>query len=148
MKWVVVDANVLVAGLLTADAEAPTAAIVNAMVAGRLRHLLSNALLAEYRQVLLRPKIVARHGLSEQDVDGLLVEIVAGSAMRSPRPGSVAAPAPGDQHVFDLLLDHDDTVLVTGDRLLLRDGEDRGLAICTPAALCDASAHGGRKRQL
>ena len=76
MKWVGVDTNVLVAGLLTADAEAPTAAIVNALVAGRLRYLLSEALLREYRQVLLRAKAVARHGLSERQIDELLVEVV------------------------------------------------------------------------
>jgi putative PIN family toxin of toxin-antitoxin system len=133
MTPVVVDTNVLVAGLLTADPGAPTLAIVNAMVSGQLRHLLSEALLAEYRQVLLRPKIAARHGLSEENVDALLVEIVAGGAMRSPPPTSSRAPDPGDQHLFELLLETDDALLITGDRLLLRAGRAHTLRIRTPA---------------
>ncbi|MEX0450131.1 PIN domain-containing protein [Spiribacter sp. 221] len=56
MRCVIVDTNVLVAGLITADRQSPTGRAVDAMLNGRLLFLLSPALLAEYRTVLLRAK--------------------------------------------------------------------------------------------
>ena len=56
----VVDTNVVVSGLITSDATAPTARILDAMLRGELRFLLSEELLSEYRSVLLRPKIAAQ----------------------------------------------------------------------------------------
>ena len=44
---VVVDTNVVVAALLTADAAAPPARILDGMLGGRFLYLLSPALLAE-----------------------------------------------------------------------------------------------------
>ena len=67
-RVVVVDTNVVVAGLLTGDDSAPTARVLNGMVAASFLFLLSSALLAEYREVLLRPKIQSRHGLSEDEM--------------------------------------------------------------------------------
>jgi polysaccharide export outer membrane protein len=49
--WVV-DTNVLVAALLTAQADSPTARTLDAMLDGSLMFLLSPALLAEYRRQL------------------------------------------------------------------------------------------------
>ena len=53
----VVDTNVVVSGLLTSVADAPPAMLLDAMLAGRVSFLLSTDLLAEYRDVLLRPAI-------------------------------------------------------------------------------------------
>jgi uncharacterized protein len=69
--WVV-DTNVLVAGLLTADSESPPARILNAMLEGELRFLLCVELLAEYRTVMLRKRIQRHHGLEVSEVDALL----------------------------------------------------------------------------
>ena len=66
--WVV-DTNVLVAAVLTAQVDSPTARTLGAMLDGSLMFLLSPALLAEYRAVLLRPRLVQRHGLAEVEVD-------------------------------------------------------------------------------
>jgi hypothetical protein len=38
---------------------------------------MSLALLAEYRSVLLRPKVSNLHGLTEAEIDGLLVDLTA-----------------------------------------------------------------------
>ena len=46
MRLVIVDTNVLVAGLLTANEESPTARVVDGMLNGELLFLLSPALLA------------------------------------------------------------------------------------------------------
>ena len=48
---VIVDTNVIVAGLLTANAASPVARILDAMLAAAFPYVLSEALLDEYRGV-------------------------------------------------------------------------------------------------
>ncbi len=115
----VIDTNVVVSGLLTGDTAAPTCRILNAMLAGTFFYLLSEDLLAEYRRVLLRPRIQALHGLSEAEVDTILLDIAANGGLRIPFPAPEPPPDPGDQHVWDLLAAESGAVLVTGDRGLL-----------------------------
>jgi putative PIN family toxin of toxin-antitoxin system len=85
--WVV-DTNVLVAALLTAQADSPTARTLDAMLDGSLMFVLSPALLAEYRAVLLRPRLAQRHGLTEAEVDELLATITANAIWREPHAPS------------------------------------------------------------
>ena len=106
----VVDTNVVVAGLLTGRADFPTARIVDAMRKGTFAFLLSTALLAEYRQVLLRPKIRALHRLRERDVDATLTEIVANAIIREPEPRT-GAPDAEDDHLWSLIQDRKSTRL-------------------------------------
>ena len=116
---VVVDTNVLVAGLMTARETAPSAVIVDAMVAGRLPVLLSIDLLTEYRSVLLRPAIVSRHGLFEPQVDTLLAAIVTQAMIEPAEVCPIDPPDPDDAHVWALLCARHDAVLVTGDIALV-----------------------------
>ena len=73
----VVDTNVLAAGLITKDGISPVTRIVDAMLSGKLIYLISPPLLDEYRAVLVRPKLNRMHGLSAQEVDLLLTELVS-----------------------------------------------------------------------
>jgi len=114
----VVDTNVVVAGLITGASDSPVAAVVDAMLSGTLLYLMSPALLAEYRAVLLRPKLAALHGLTEEEVDRLLVEITANAIWREPS-AMPTAPDPGDDHLWALLAAFAGSSLITGDRLLL-----------------------------
>lgn len=127
-RQVVVDTNVLVSGLLTHDPLSPLAIILDGMLTGRIRFLLSSRLLAEYREVLLRPRVQRRHGLAVTEVDELLTEIAVVAAWREPHTTVVeakdagpqaAAPDPGDDHLWELLRLADDAILVTGDALLV-----------------------------
>jgi uncharacterized protein len=115
----VIDTNVLVSGVLTSQEGAPTKRIMEAMVRCKLRVLLSERLLAEYRRVLLRPRIADRHGLTEADVDRLLLEIVANAVIRDPvvQIGE-GVTARGDEHVVALLKTMPNPVLVTGHSAL------------------------------
>jgi len=112
----VVDTNVVVAGVLTGSADSPTAKILDGMCNGAFPFLLSTALLAEYRDVLLRKKIRALHRLSERDVDILLTALAANAIVREPalRTG---APDANDNHLWALVQCEVNCVLVTGDRL-------------------------------
>lgn len=128
MRLAVVDTNVLVAGLITADAKSPTARVLNEMLNGECLFLLSPALLAEYRVVLLRPKLVALHGLAERDIDGVLTEITLNALWREP----VAygnAPDPGDNHLWALLDHEPEAILVTGDQKLLSDPHEQAIVV-------------------
>ena len=148
-RYVVVDTNVLVSGLLTRDPTSPLAVIVDGMLSGRFPLLLSSRLVAEYREVLLRPRIQRLHGLAVAEVDELLTEIIVMGSWRDPpavagdanvlAPAVVsapdpAAPDPGDDHLWELLRSADDAILVTGDGLLIERPPSFS-AVMTPRAL-------------
>jgi len=132
----VIDTNVVASGLLTSVAASPTARILDGMLVGRFRFLLSLELLAEYREVLLRPKIRRRHELSSAEVDVILTEIAANGAI-------VEAEAAGtrtrkqDEHLRRILAAVPAARLVTGDRRLV-DQVVEGARVLTPKEFADA----------
>ena len=95
------------------------------MLNGRLPFLLSADLLAEYRSVLVRPLLVARHGWDGQTVEALLAALTTAACLRQPESGAAAShdPAPacpaGDQHPVRLLAREPWAALVSGDHPLL-----------------------------
>ncbi len=115
----VIDTNVVVSGFLTRLAASPTARILDGMLAGGFRFLLSVELLAEYRAVLLRPKIRRRHGLSQTQIDLLLTEIVANGVVLDIEPPAGRTARKGDDHLWRILAAASSTLLVTGDRRLV-----------------------------
>jgi len=130
----VVDTNVVVAGLITGADRSPVALIMDAMLSGSLLYLLSPELLAEYRSVLLRPKLTKLHGLTEAEVDRLLVELTANAMWREPKP---ASPARGDDHLWALLNAYAGSILITGDRLLLENPPARS-SVISPKTCVDS----------
>jgi uncharacterized protein len=124
----IIDTNVVVAGLLTSDENSPVAHILDAMLRATFRFVVSEALLAEYRMVLRRPALRKLHGLSITELDTVLTDLARHAIVLSPVQAE-SAPDPGDQHLWDLLAARDDLVLVTGDKVLLRDSGMRGRVI-------------------
>jgi len=137
-KALVVDTNVLVSGLLTVDPSAPTAWFLDRMLAASLPmpFLLSEDLLDEYLEVLRRPRLRSLHGLSDEEIDTLLEEIVLNGILREPVPSASRAPDSGNQHLFDLLAAQPGAVLVTGDRMLL-DHSPLRASILSPRVALD-----------
>lgn len=125
---VVVDTNVVVAGLLTANDRAPTARILDGMLTAAFPFVLSESLLAEYRKVLARPALRKAHGLIDTELDTLLTDVALHAIILKPRRAT-SAPDPGDQFLWDLLAERLDLVLVTGDKLLLQDKRMNGRVI-------------------
>ena len=133
----VIDTNVFVAGLITSEERAPTALIIDAMLAGSMAFLLSPKLLSEYSHVLQRPKIASLHGLSRDQVELILVETTANAIWREPgRDREYFCPDQGDAHLWDLLASEPSAVLITGDRLLI-DNPRPGASIISPSAWRD-----------
>jgi putative PIN family toxin of toxin-antitoxin system len=132
-RMFIVDTNVVVAGLITAQADSPTVQLLDAMLDGRLIYLLSADLLREYRTVMLRPKLARMHGLNETEIDALLTDITANALWRDPPADDLhQAPDPRDSHLWALLACDPSAVLVTGD-LLLQENPRPGVSVISPA---------------
>lgn len=121
---VIVDTNVIVAGLLTGNTTSPVARILDGMLAAAFPFVVSEALLAEYRAVLVRPALRKQHGLTVTEIDRLLTDIAQHAIVLAPGVGS-PAPDAGDQLLWDLLAAKADLLLVTGDKALQRDAAMR-----------------------
>ena len=129
---VIVDTNVVVAGLLSANEVSPVARILDGMLAAAFPFVVSEALLAEYRTVLVRPNLRKLHGLKVAEVEALLTDL-AQHAIVLTSASAPPAPDPGDQLLWDLLGARSDLLLVTGDKRLLRDAGMKGRVISAQA---------------
>lgn len=132
---VAIDTNVVVAGLLTSRADSPVVQILDDMLAAAFPFAVSEALLAEYRDVLNRPALGKVHGLDRNEVEALVVSLAQYAVVLTPVP-TTSAPDPGDQHVWELLAAMDGLRLVTGDKLLLKAPAKAELTM-TPAAFVE-----------
>ena len=129
----VVDTNVVVSGLISSEKVSPTAKILDDMLRGNLFYLLSAALLREYRDVLLRPKLMRLHGLNEREIEKVLTEITGNAIWREPPPDKkYISPDPQDAHLWALLASEPKAILVTGDRLLMENPRPQS-SIISPA---------------
>ena len=129
---VIVDTNVVVAGMLTKQDASPVARILDGMLGAAFPFVLSETLLAEYRAVLVRPVLRKLHGLSVAEVEAILTDLAQHAIVLAP-VGAPPAPDPGDQLLWELLAARADLVLVTGDKLLLRDTGMQGRVISPQA---------------
>ena len=134
-KLVVVDTNVVVAGFLTGRVDSPVVQILDGMLSATFPFAVSEALLAEYRLVLLRDELRKIHGLTGKEIDAILIELVRQAIILTPAPAQ-EAPDPGDQHLWELLAVRNDLLLVTGDKKLLQDAGMRDRVI-TPKKFID-----------
>ena len=122
---VIVDTNVVVAGLITAQDTSPVARILDGMLTAAFPYVVSEALLAEYRTVLARRGLRKFHGLVIAEVEAILTDVALQAIVLSPVPGP-DAPDPGDPLLWELLAARADLMLVTGDKRLLRDAVMQG----------------------
>ena len=72
------------------------------------------------------------HGLTVGEVEAILTDLAQHAIVLKPVAGP-PAPDAGDQLLWDLLAARPDLLLVTGDKLLLRDVGMRGRVISTQA---------------
>lgn len=133
---VIVDTNVVVAAFPTARTDLPFAAILQGMLSAAFPFAVSAPLLAEYREVLGRPALRKLHALCGEAIELLVADIARHAIVVEPA-ACAPAPDPGDQMLWELLAARADLVLVTSDKLLLRDRAMRGRVI-TPQAFLTA----------
>ena len=133
---VIVDTNVLIGQWMTELTGGGPMHILDGMRGGALAFVVCEVLVAEYRHVLLRPKVQQRHEQTEPVVDAFLAHLAQRATVLEPAPGH-PSPDPGDQMLWDLLCARDDLHLITIDKLLLKDRRMRGRVV-TPEAFAAA----------
>ena len=119
VRTIVLDANALVSGVLARHPAAPPFRVLQAVRADEWIILLSAAVVAEYRDVLLRPRVAARHRLRRDVIDSMLTRLMECGLVIDPSPSPFVAPDPDDQIFWDLLESEPDAIFVTGDQALL-----------------------------
>ena len=117
----IIDTNVVVAGLLTNHADSPLARILDGMLHPSIRFALSEALLAEYRGVLLPPKLLRLHQLAKSEIYTISTILTRHPTVLPvpPQFNALVAPDVDDQFLWNLLNSREDLLLVTRDKLLL-----------------------------
>ena len=129
---VIIDTNVVVAGLLTKREDSPVARVLDGMLGAAFPFVVSEALLAEYHAALVRPALRKLHGLTVAELETILTDMARHAIVLAPATAPLA-PDPGDQLLWDLLASRADLVLVTGDKLLLQTPAKEGRVISAQA---------------
>ena len=122
----IIDTNVVVAGLLTGNSQSSVAQTLDGMLAATFPFALSEALLAEYRAVLVQTNLRKLHRLTVAEIDFLLTDIAQHAIVLMPAASELSAPDPGDQLLWNLLAVRADLLLVTGDKRLIEDAGMKG----------------------
>lgn len=132
----IIDTNVLIAGISTANPRSASAAVVDRLFADRFVHFASLESLTEIYEVLRLPTVRAIHKLTDQKIDLLFAALEAKSTLLEP-VGVVAASLPRDltdTKWLALAAHADADYLVSNDRRhLLRPKKFGRTAIVTPA---------------
>jgi uncharacterized protein len=133
MKYWVVDTNVVVSGLLSANG--PCARILEAVMEGRVKLVCDARILAEYRDVLCRPRLK----LKPSQVVHFL-EALAGQMRVVPKRSKVGGPDPDDLIFVEAALAVPDRTIVTGNLADFPDATLQGCRLLSPVrALAEIS---------
>ena len=132
---VVIDTNVLVAGLLSPYGR--PGEVVRMIAAGSLSLLYDARIMAEYAQVLKRPKF----SLSPEPIEALLDQVKAAGAVVASDPLSVRLPDEEDETFLEVALAGRAQCLVTGNVKHFPAAARQGMRVLTPAEFLDFYRH-------
>ncbi len=123
---VVLDVNVLVSAQLVQGSLSAPFRAYDAVLGRAFLSYVSPSLTREYTEVMLRPHLMARHGLDESEVREVVAILEANSIVLIPARAKAVAPDSKDQYLWDLLAGYPEAILVTGDGLLLASDDFPG----------------------
>ena len=126
MKCWTIDTNVVVSGLLSPYG--PPARVLNAVLDGRVKLVYDARILAEYRDVLHRP----RFKLKAETVTAFL-EGLRGQMLVIPFASIAGGPDPDDFIFVEAALATPDKTIVTGNLADYPDNVLSGVRVITPA---------------
>ncbi len=129
---IVVDTNVLVSGLLSPFG--PPGAIVGLIAAGGLSLCYDARILAEYAEVLRRP----RFPFAEADISALLLQVEAGGELTSPMPSPARLPDPHDEAFLEVAVAVRADYLVTGNLRHFPARARQSVRVVSPREFVDA----------
>ena len=141
MIRVVLDANVFVSAVLTSSGN--PSRIIDMLREGKIKLLISPAILAEVKTALLYPKLVKLHGRSKRWIDGFLREL---SAIAEITPGDLLVDAikddPSDNIYLACAVEGKADFIVSGDKHLRQLGSFRDIPILEPVRFVDLISYG------
>lgn len=126
MKHWVVDTNVIVSGLL--NPHGPPARVLDAVVEGRVKLVHDARILAEYRDVLHRPRLKLNPRNVQAFLDGL-----RGQMLVAPDRVMAGGPDPDDLVFVEAALTTADRTVVTGNLADYPAEILQGVRVITPA---------------
>ena len=126
MKFWVIDTNVVVSGLLVP--QGPSARVLDAVLDGRIKLVYDARILAEYRDVLHRPRLK----LSPARIRAFLTELQS-QTMVTPRAIGTSAPDADDVVFVEAALATTDQTIVTGNLAHYPPEILQGARVLTPA---------------
>jgi putative PIN family toxin of toxin-antitoxin system len=124
---IVLDTNVLVAGLLSPFG--PPGEIVRMVSSGELELCLDARVLSEYGDVLERPKV----GFDPDSIGALLDFIEHRAQMVASSPLPAPLPDPDDEPFLEIALACTAECLVTGNLVHYPEGSRQGVQVLSPA---------------
>lgn len=126
MRQWVIDTNVVVSGLL--NPHGPSARVLNAVLDGRMKLVYDARILAEYRDVLHRPRLKLAPNKIQAFLNGLRSQV-----MVTPRDFVVSAPDADDIVFVEAALATTDKTIVTGNLAHYPSEILQGARVLTPS---------------
>ena len=126
MKLWVIDTNVVVSGLL--NPHGPSARVLDAVLDGRVKQVYDARILAEYRDVLHRPRLKLKPEKISAFLNGLQSQMKV-----TPSPLAVAGPDADDIVFVEATLATTDKTIVTGNLADYPQEILHGARVLTPA---------------
>lgn len=123
---IVLDTNVLVAGLLSPFGACGD--IVRMVSSGELTLCIDARILSEYSEVLKRPKF----RFAEDEIDALVDFIAVRGKTVAPSPLPKPLPDPDDEPFLEVAIAGSAACLVTGNRVHFPAGRRQGVMILSP----------------
>ena len=135
MKLWVIETNVVVSGLLSPHG--PSARVLDALLDGRVKLVYDARILAEYRDVLYRPRLK----LAPEKINAFLRDL-AGQMLVTPDTVTAAGPDPDDIVFVAAALAAPDKTIVTGNLGHYPHEILQGVRVLTPAMAMAELAQG------
>lgn len=111
MIYAVIDTNVIVSARISKNSLSSTVKVISHMLNGRIKPVYNDEIIAEYTEVLHRPKFK----LNDDDIK-LLIGYITKYGIHSDRiPYDGEMPDEKDRAFYEVSLGYDDSFLVTGN---------------------------------
>ena len=111
MIYAVIDTNVLVSARITKNPSSATVKVLNNMFNGTIKPIFNDEIIAEYTDVLHRPKFRMR----DEDIN-LIIKYIKNYGIHSDRvPFDGTMPDEKDRPFYEVSLSVEDSFLVTGN---------------------------------
>ena len=135
MIYAVIDTNVLVAALLSRHSDSATVQVVSAISEKGLRPLYNHEIIAEYKEVLSRPKFE----FPTKAISSILNKIQMSGKASNRVYSSAVIPDPKDVVFYEVAMSKEDAYLVTGNTKHF----PKKPIVVTPAEMLEILQHEG-----